>query len=95
MYDNVDPNVVLPHIESFVKTYNVNTNELAIEDLHGYATFNQFFARRLKPGARIVSSPSNPDIITSAADCRLTVFRDVDDAKKFWCELKHGIMHGY
>lgn len=84
IYDRADPKIVVPHIESFIKTYKIDTEELAIPDLHDYKTFNEFFARRLKSGARIIDNPSNPGVITSVADCRLTVFRDVDDAKKFW-----------
>ncbi|KAF9516100.1 hypothetical protein BS47DRAFT_1371809 [Hydnum rufescens UP504] len=84
IYDRADPKIVVPHIESFIKTYKIDTEELAIPDLHDYKTFNEFFARRLKPGARTIDTPSNPSVITSVADCRLTVFRDVDDAKKFW-----------
>lgn len=73
-----------PHIASFTKTYSVNLDELAIPDPAGYATINDFFARRLKPGARVIDSPEDPSIITSAADCRLTVWPTVDLAKQFW-----------
>ena len=33
-------------------------------------TFNEFFYRKLKPDARPVTSPDDPKVITSAADCR-------------------------
>ena len=47
-------------------------------------TFNSFFARRLKPTARPITSPTNPSIIVSPADCRLTAYETVDRAKTFW-----------
>jgi phosphatidylserine decarboxylase len=47
-------------------------------------TFNSFFSRRLQPSARPITSPHDPSIIVSPADCRLTVYASVDQAKKFW-----------
>ncbi|TNY19499.1 phosphatidylserine decarboxylase-domain-containing protein [Rhodotorula diobovata] len=79
----------LPHIQNFVKTYHIDTSALLEPDLTKYRTFNEFFSRKLKPGARPPASPEDPDVISSAADCRLTVFEDVDTAKKFWIKGKH------
>ena len=39
-------------IRWFVKRYNVNMAEAANPDIASYATFNEFFTRPLKPGAR-------------------------------------------
>lgn len=39
-------------IRWFAKRYNVNMAEAANPDLASYATFNEFFTRPLKPGAR-------------------------------------------
>jgi phosphatidylserine decarboxylase len=39
-------------IRWFVKRYNVNMAEAANPDMASYATFNEFFTRPLKPGAR-------------------------------------------
>jgi phosphatidylserine decarboxylase len=39
-------------IRWFVKRYQVNMAEAANPDIAGYATFNEFFTRPLKPGAR-------------------------------------------
>lgn len=84
IYNSTDPAIVVPHIASFIKTYSVNLDELAITDLSEYKTINEFFARKLKPGARVIESPEDPAIITSGADCRLTVWPTVDLAKQFW-----------
>jgi phosphatidylserine decarboxylase len=40
------------NIRRFVQRYNVNMNEAAEPDVARYATFNDFFTRALKPGAR-------------------------------------------
>ncbi|KAG8908254.1 Endochitinase 1 [Tulasnella sp. 403] len=88
IYDNPDPAYVVPHIEGFIKTYNIALNELLEPDVKKYRTFNDFFKRSLKPSARPVAGANDPTIITSAADSRLTVFQNVDDAKKFWIKGK-------
>ena len=50
-----------------------------------YKCFNDFFYRKLKPGARPVQNEDDPNNICSAADCRLTVYQSVDLAEQFWC----------
>jgi phosphatidylserine decarboxylase len=100
LYDQTGDDV-LPHIQSFINTYQLPLDELLVPDLTKYPvsllvlgvhseskltgqTFNAFFSRRLKATARPITSPSDPLIITSPADCRLTVFSSVDQAKKLW-----------
>lgn len=39
-------------IKRFIKRYNVNMDEAANPDPTSYSTFNEFFTRALKPGAR-------------------------------------------
>ena len=43
-------------IRRFVEQYHVNMKEAAEPDTAGYATFNDFFTRALKPGARPIAS---------------------------------------
>ncbi|KAK7466343.1 hypothetical protein VKT23_005069 [Stygiomarasmius scandens] len=71
-------------IESFVKTYNINLDELLEPDINKYTSFNEFFYRQLKPGARPVQDPEDPTRVCSMADSRLTVYPTVDMAKEFW-----------
>ncbi|GAA5959409.1 hypothetical protein JCM3765_006595 [Sporobolomyces pararoseus] len=78
------PNQAFEHIESFVKTYNINCEELEHPNIADYQTFNSFFYRKLKPNARPPAHPEDPSIVSSGADCRLTVFESVDLAKEFW-----------
>lgn len=51
----------------------------------GFKSWNDFFTRRLKPGARPIKEPNNNDVINSACDS--TVYRIQNDVKhnaKFW-----------
>ncbi|KAL9931758.1 hypothetical protein V8E36_009308 [Tilletia maclaganii] len=82
--DSSDPAAVREHIQEFIKTYDIRLDELAEPDIGKYKCMNAFFYRSLKPGARPIAEPENPKVISSAADCRITVFSDVDDATKFW-----------
>ncbi|ORY25366.1 phosphatidylserine decarboxylase-domain-containing protein [Naematelia encephala] len=79
---------VKEHIQSFIKTYELPIDELLVQDLDNYPTFNSFFARRLLPTARPITSPEDPTIIVSPADCRLTAFQTVDLAKQIWVKGK-------
>ncbi|KAF7798967.1 hypothetical protein EIP86_010196 [Pleurotus ostreatoroseus] len=72
------------NIPSFIETYKIQVDELLEPDITKYKTFNDFFYRRLKPGARPVQNEDDPKNLCSAADCRLTVYPTVDLAKKFW-----------
>ncbi|KAG8936764.1 hypothetical protein FRC00_007790 [Tulasnella sp. 408] len=66
------------------RPYDIKLEELLEPDIKKYKTFNDFFKRSLKPGARAVQDANDLSIITSPADSRLTVFKNVGDAKKFW-----------
>ena len=53
-------------IRAFVKHYAVNMKEAIDESLNAYPTFNAFFTRRLKPGARVVDDSAS--VVVSPAD---------------------------
>ncbi|TFK39971.1 phosphatidylserine decarboxylase-domain-containing protein [Crucibulum laeve] len=76
-------------IPSFVETYSIQTDELLEPDISKYKSFNDFFTRKLKPGARPVEKEDDYLNICSAADCRLTVYPTVDLAKQFWVKGRH------
>lgn len=50
-------------IDSFVKYYNVNMKEAKTEDTSKYKTFNDFFTRELKKGARPIVSDAKSLVI--------------------------------
>ncbi|CAN6870486.1 unnamed protein product, partial [Brassica oleracea var. botrytis] len=54
-----------------------------VSSLHS-DTFNEFFIRELKPGARTMAYMNRDDVAVCAADCRLMVFQSVEDSTRFW-----------
>jgi phosphatidylserine decarboxylase len=72
------------HIPSFVKMYQINLNELLYPNISDYSTFNEFFYRKLKPDGRPIDNRNDPNIIISAADCRLILFDNINDATRIW-----------
>ncbi|CAG8474667.1 12339_t:CDS:2 [Acaulospora morrowiae] len=82
------------NIPGFIKHYNINTEELLEPDISKYETFNEFFYRKLKPGARVISEPDNDCVIVSAADSRLNVYQNIDLATKYWIKGKNFTVAG-
>lgn len=82
---NYDSPESVKSIPSFIETYKIQLDELLEPDITKYTSFNDFFHRQLKPGARPVQNEDDPKNLCSAADCRLTVYPSVDLAKKLWC----------
>lgn len=68
-------------IEFFKDRINVDEFKEAVES---YKTFNEFFVRELKSGARPVAFEDKDHVAVCAADCRLMVYKSADDAKRFW-----------
>lgn len=63
-----------PLIEVFVAVFGVDINEAAASSPDDYGSFNEFFTRRLKPGARPVSGE-----ISSPADGTVSMAARLDD----------------
>jgi phosphatidylserine decarboxylase len=70
-------------IEKFIAFHQLDMNEVLLP-LNEFKSFNEFFYRALKPGARPCSAPDNPKVIVSPADCRSVVFNRMDEATKIW-----------
>jgi len=51
-----NPMIVQPMINWFIKKFNVDMSEAEFEDISTYKTFNQFFIRPLKAGARPIAA---------------------------------------
>ncbi|KAL6768769.1 PSD1 [Auxenochlorella protothecoides x Auxenochlorella symbiontica] len=72
-------------IPIFLHLFKDDLNLSEIRDpIDSFRTFNQFFFRELKPGARPIASPTEDSVIVSCADCRLIVYESVDEATRFW-----------
>ncbi len=70
--DSRHPTVRRLLIERFAAHYRVNMSEAAVPALSGYASFNDFFTRALRPDARPLA-PS-PDDLVSPADGTMSQF---------------------
>ncbi len=57
-----------------VRKLRINMAEALVPE-GGYTSFNDFFARELKPGARPL--PEDPSRLCCPADCRLTVYPEI------------------
>lgn len=64
-------------IAGFVRDYGIDTAECAAE-LNSFSSFNAFFARHLKPGARPIATEESA--LASSGDGRLLVFPRIDNA---------------
>lgn len=71
------PAVRDPFIRWFAGRYGVDMNEALEPDLSRYRTFNEFFTRPLKPGARTVDA--DPRSIVSPADGAVSELGPVTD----------------
>lgn len=66
-------------IANFLKLYKVDMREAELEDPLAYATFNEFFTRRLKSDARPLAP--GPASILCPADGRLTEFGRIEQGR--------------
>jgi len=72
-YDNPASAHEIPH---FVKLHGLDLNEVELK-VEQYKTFNEFFARKLRAGARPIDTPDDATRACSPADARMMVFADV------------------
>ena len=79
----LDTEASVSGISTFIDFYNVNLEEVDYKSLDDFKTFNEFFYRRLKPGARTADS-FDPMIVLSPADCRCVVYQSLTKSKEFW-----------
>ncbi|KAI0693420.1 phosphatidylserine decarboxylase-domain-containing protein [Cytidiella melzeri] len=70
-------------IPTFIEFHKLKVDEM-LHPVEYFKTFNQFFYRELKPDARPVESPDDPNRLVSGADCRLMAFETVNEATSLW-----------
>ncbi|KAI8074422.1 phosphatidylserine decarboxylase-domain-containing protein [Gongronella butleri] len=76
-------------IPSFVEHYGIDMSEYEVQDLAKYENFNAFFTRALRADVRPIASPDDDSVLVSAADCRINVYKTIDDATTFWIKGKN------
>lgn len=70
-------------IPGFIAFHQLNLDEVLLS-LSEFKTFNEFFYRALKPGARPCSAPEDPRVVVSPADCRTVVYNHLETAQQIW-----------
>jgi phosphatidylserine decarboxylase len=65
----------------FGKLYGVNFDEIKVEDINQFRTFNQFFTREIKDDARTVIDEHDTRTLCSPCDGKVLSFGDVDSLK--------------
>lgn len=72
-------------IPKFIEFFKDQLNLAEVKyPLEHFTTFNQFFVRELKPGARPIACPERDDVAVCGADSRLIAFRSIDESLRFW-----------
>ena len=77
--------VTTSFVRWFVGKYGVNMDEAQNPDLASYATFNDFFTRALRPGAR----PLAPTDFICPVDGEISQFGDIKDHQIFQAKGHH------
>ncbi|MEG0183159.1 MAG: phosphatidylserine decarboxylase, partial [Stenotrophomonas sp.] len=68
-------------IDTVSSKFNVNLGEAANPDPRSYPSFNAFFTRALKPGARVAAA--DPRTLTMPADGRISQLGPIEDGRIF------------
>ena len=68
-------------IDTVTRKFNVNLAEAANPDPRSYASFNAFFTRALKPGARVADA--DPRTLLMPADGRISQLGPIEDGRIF------------
>lgn len=72
-------------IPKFLESFKDQINMDEVKDpIESFKTFNEFFIRGLKPGARPIAYCDQDGIATCAADSRLMAFSSVDESTRLW-----------
>ncbi|MFH1016772.1 MAG: phosphatidylserine decarboxylase [Pseudomonadota bacterium] len=69
--DFLDSRDSAPVVNEWIKSNGIDMSIYQIPE-HGFASFNDFFTRELKPNMRPVSAPGDDKVVTSPADCSLS-----------------------
>ena len=68
-------------IQTFVKNNNINMEE-SVKNIEDFQSFNDFFVRKLREGARIVSETK--DDLSSPADGKILAYENIEKKDQFF-----------
>ncbi|KAI3497464.1 hypothetical protein L1887_40087 [Cichorium endivia] len=82
-------------IQPFLKFFKDQINMAEVKyPLDNFKTFNEFFIRELKPGARPIAHVGRDDVAVCGADCRLMAFTTAEESLRFWIKGKKFSIQG-
>ncbi|KAI3424657.1 uncharacterized protein J3R85_010407 [Psidium guajava] len=82
-------------IPKFLQFFKDQINMAEVKyPLEHFKTFNEFFIRELKPGARPIAAMVHDNIAVCAADSRLMAFNNVEESTRFWVKGKKFSVQG-
>ena len=74
-----------PESTKYIKTFEEDP-DFHIDDYvvpeSGWSSFNEFFARKVKPGRRPIAEPENDNIVVSPTDCTPVVWHRINNDSK-------------
>lgn len=70
-------------IAPFIAFHGIHTEEMA-DSVDSFATFNDFFCRKIKMELRPIDNSNGSHTLVSCADCRLMAFSSVERATQLW-----------
>jgi len=76
-------------IPGFIRQYNIKMDEALQPNPEMYTHFNDFFCRKLRPGARPIDAVDDPSQLCSPADSRMNAFSTVPLSQHFWIKGDH------
>ncbi|EGO03507.1 hypothetical protein SERLA73DRAFT_101693 [Serpula lacrymans var. lacrymans S7.3] len=71
-------------IPGFIQRYHINMDDFEPSVWKEYPSFQQFFIRHHKPGARPIYAEDDGTIAVVPSDCRVTTYNTVAETKKLW-----------
>jgi len=71
-------------IPVFIEEYHINMDQFEPSDWTEYPSFQEFFVRHHKPGARPIYAEDDDSIAVIPSDCRVTVYDSVAETKRLW-----------
>ncbi|KAJ0734254.1 putative phosphatidylserine decarboxylase [Helianthus annuus] len=83
------------NIPAFLELFKGQINLAEVKyPLDHFKTFNEFFIRELKHGARPIACAERDDVAVCAADSRLMAFRTAEESLRFWIKGKKFSIQG-
>lgn len=76
-------------IRPFIKWFKIKMDEFEPSDPDAYHSFNDFFIRKFKEGARPLAAPDDERVIISPAESRIVAYGSIEQTQKFWIKGHH------